>query len=174
MSYALEQRKLEVRQYLETIWKSPQETEQSMVPDSFTNPHQTPSFFTPGQDLDASSLTAQTTQDFLPCHVSVRQLLQASLPDLHFTLLEVLVAEEETVVARWSIQGTDLGGYEGHLPTGRPVTLKGITLMRMEGQSVVEEYSETNLAELQRQLGFVALPTPRITIRRPRSHKSLS
>lgn len=105
------------------------------------------------------------------CPVSVRQIVRGSLPDLRFTLLE-LIAEGDTVVARWSIQGTDQGGYEGHLPTGRSVYLTGITLIRTEGHKIVEEYCETNLASMQRQLGFVALPTPRITIRQPGPKRS--
>lgn len=138
MSFSLEQRKAAVRLYLETVWQQAGDAQES----------------------------ERSAQDLMRCPRQVRKIIRTSLPDLHFTLLE-LMAEGETVVARWSIQGTDSGGYEGHLPTGRPVSLTGITLVRVDGPDVVEEYSETNLASMQRQLGFVALPVPRITIRQP-------
>ncbi len=154
MPLSLEQHKAAIRHYLETAWERAEDTEKSN--DTTPNLSHNPS---------------QTTQGHMLCPAYVRQIVRTSLPDLHFTLLE-LIAEGETVVACWSIQGTDHGGYEGHLPTGRPVYLTGITLIRIEGHKIVEEYCETNLASMQRQLGFVAFPAPRITIRQPGQKRS--
>lgn len=164
MSLPLEQRKAAIRHYLETAWECAEDTEQSNDSSSTLT-----EFSADQKDRISQSKTA--TPDPMLCPVYVRQIIRASLPDLRFTLLE-LIAEGETVVARWGIQGTDHGGYEGHLPTGKPVYLTGITLIRTEGHKIVEECCETNLASMQRQLGFVALPTPRITIRQPRPKRS--
>ncbi len=176
MSLSLEQRKEAIRHYLETAWERAEDTEQSndttpTLAEFSADQKDRASLPNTVATLNPSHNPSQTTQDYILCPVYVRQIIRASLPDLHFTLLE-LIAEGETVVARWSIQGTDHGGYEGHLPTGRPVYLTGITLIRIEGHKIVEECCETNLASMQRQLGFVALPAPRITIRQPGPKRS--
>jgi predicted ester cyclase len=51
---------------------------------------------------------------------------RTAFPDLHFTI-EDMVAEGDEVVVRWSLRGTRLGNYQGHPPTGKPVSVTGIS-----------------------------------------------
>lgn len=100
--------------------------------------------------------------------LQLRQAVRHAFPDLQLTITN-LISEEDTLVARWQIQGTDLGGYEGYLPTGKVVCLTGITIVRLEDLRITEEWNEIDVMGMLNQLGVVSFsPSPRITIRRPR------
>jgi predicted ester cyclase len=119
-----------------------------------------------GEHLSPASVYLGDERLSIPL-AELRAVVRTTFPDIHLTISD-LVVEEEKVVVRWFLQGTDLGGYKGHLPTGRLVRLTGITIMRMEQDSIVEEWNEIDLAGMLRQLGYVYTPQPpRITMRRP-------
>jgi hypothetical protein len=161
-SLSPDQRKALIRYYLETVWNTrnaahiqkSQQSEQAN-PDVST---------TDASPLGIIQCTAPPSPELLQLHRGI----QRAFPDVRITILNV-VTEGEMVVARWRIQGTDLGGYEGHLPTGRAIQLTGITMVRLQDQVIVEEWNEIDVVGLLRQLGIVSLPqSPRITVKRPR------
>ena len=166
-SLSPDQRKALVRDYLETAWNSHKTSEES---DTFQH------FST--QESDQQSYTSCSDAVELPTCVyvgvkrlsiplaQVRKTIRTTFPDIHLTITN-LVVEEEMVVARWMMQGTDLGGFQGHLPTGRAVQLTGMTMVHIEDRVLVEEWNEIDVAGLLEQLGFVYTPQPpRITMRR--------
>ena len=53
-----------------------------------------------------------------------------AFPDLHFTI-EEQIAEGNTVVTRWTAQGTHKGELAGLPPTGKPATVVGIGVDRV-------------------------------------------
>jgi predicted ester cyclase len=55
---------------------------------------------------------------------------RTSFPDLHFTIEEA-IAEEDKIAFRWIARGTHLGLYEGIAPTAKPITVTGITILRI-------------------------------------------
>lgn len=60
--------------------------------------------------------------------------LFTAVPDLQFTVEAIHDVDETTAVGQWRIQGTFSGGpFQGIEPTGRPVDLRGIDVMRFEG-----------------------------------------
>lgn len=67
------------------------------------------------------------------------RILRRAFPDLHFTV-EDLVAEGDTVVARWVMRGTHLGDLPGRAATGRPAQWSGITAFRMTAGRIVERW----------------------------------
>lgn len=158
-SLSLEQRKALVRYYLETVWNA-QEC-----------PNYTP------QDMHSSYADAVNFFATPPCVyfgaerlliplIQVCQVVRKTFPDIRFTIIDI-VGEEEKVVVRWMLQGTDLGGYKEHLPTGRPMCVTGISMFLLEQHTIVEERIEADLAGMLNQLGFVSIPQPpRITMRR--------
>jgi predicted ester cyclase len=170
-SLSADQRKALVRHYLETSWNTPQSDESSHMPE-----HKAA--------LDDSEQETPSSEDTAISHGSLariylgaeslympmeeaRKVMRASFPDLRFTISD-LVVEGEKVAVRWLMQGTDLGGVEQHPPTGRSMRLTGITMMRIEGQRIVEEWNEVDIAGMLRQLGFVFVQQPpKITMRRP-------
>ena len=163
-----DQRKALVRHYLEAAWNTRAADERSDAARHIANlddSQQNIPLYTDAQ-LSPASVYLGDERLSMPL-AQLRTVVRTTFPDIHLTISD-LVVEGEKVVVRWFLQGTDLGGYEGHPPTGRPIRLTGITIMRMEQDTIMEEWNEVDIAGLLRQLGFVYTPRPpRITMRRP-------
>jgi hypothetical protein len=69
-----------------------------------------------------------------------------------------MLAEGDRVVTRWTARGTHRGELMGIPPTGKPVTMTGITINRLEGGKVVEDWTVFDQLGLLQQLG--AIPAP--------------
>jgi steroid delta-isomerase-like uncharacterized protein len=82
-------------------------------------------------------------------------------PDMRVTVDDV-IGEGDRVAYRWTAQGTHTGEMMGIAPTGRSVTLTGITIDRYDDTGLIVEHWESydQLGMLQ-QLGVI--PTPRET-----------
>jgi len=73
--------------------------------------------------------------------------------------IDDLVAEEDRVALRWTWQGTHSGGdYLGIPPTGKRVTMSGMTFFRMKDGKIVEEWGVSDELGKLRLLG--AAPSP--------------
>lgn len=68
-----------------------------------------------------------------------------------------MVAEGDKVAVRWSGRGAHKGQYMGIEPTGKDVTMTGISVLRIAGGKIKEMWTETNVLDVMQQLG--ALPT---------------
>jgi steroid delta-isomerase-like uncharacterized protein len=77
-----------------------------------------------------------------------------AFPDWHGTVDDI-IAEGDTVVNRWTGHGTHLVELMGIPATGKPVTLTGITIFRIAGDKIVEEWTEMNQMSLMQQLGVI-------------------
>jgi steroid delta-isomerase-like uncharacterized protein len=78
-----------------------------------------------------------------------------AFPDLNVTI-EDEAAEGEKVVNRYTIRGTHQGEVEEFgPPTERHMELKGITISRIEGGKIVEEWQAYDNLSAMRQLGLV-------------------
>ena len=64
-----------------------------------------------------------------------------AFPDLRLSVQQ-MVAEGDKVAVLWTFQGTHTGsGYEGLLPTGTKVEIRGITIWRIVNGRIIEEWS---------------------------------
>jgi steroid delta-isomerase-like uncharacterized protein len=82
-------------------------------------------------------------------------MYKTAFPDLRATI-EDEIAEGDRVVARWTIRGTHQGEIEEFgPPTGRQMELKGITISRIEGGKIVEEWEAYDNLSVMQQLGLV-------------------
>ena len=81
----------------------------------------------------------------------------AAFPDLHFTV-EDIIAEGDKVVARLTAQGTQQGALMGIPPTGKPVAITGIDILRIAGGKIVEIWANFDLLGMLQQLGVVPAP----------------
>jgi steroid delta-isomerase-like uncharacterized protein len=79
----------------------------------------------------------------------------AAVPDMHATV-EELVAEGDKVAVRWTVQGTHQGELLGIPATGRHAVFRGISIYRLAGGKIVEQWEQWDRLDLLRQLG--ALP----------------
>lgn len=71
---------------------------------------------------------------------------------------ETIVAEEDTVVVRYSVSGTHEGEYLGIQPTGREVEWTGIAMYRIDDGEIAEIWIESDQLGLLEQLGLVEPP----------------
>ena len=67
--------------------------------------------------------------------------------------IEDIVAEGDKVVVRWTWSGTHVAEFWGAPPTGKRITMRGITILRIVGGKIVEEWEEMDLLGAERQLG---------------------
>ncbi len=76
-------------------------------------------------------------------------------PDINCSV-EDAIAEGEQVVTRWTIRGTHQGETEEFgPPTEKQIELKGITIHRIEGGKIVEEWEAYDNLSAMQQLGLV-------------------
>ncbi len=82
-------------------------------------------------------------------------LNRTAFPDLQLTI-EDIIAEGQTVMARWSCRGTHKGDLSGIAPTGKQVTISGVSVARFTNGKMVEGWVNWDALGLMRQLGVVA------------------
>ncbi len=82
-------------------------------------------------------------------------LYRTAFPDLQLTI-EDIIAEGQTVMARWSCRGTHKGDLSGIAPTGKQVTISGVSVARFTNGKMVEGWVNWDALGLMRQLGVVA------------------
>ncbi len=87
----------------------------------------------------------------------VTALFRQAFPDGRMTI-EDMVADEETVVTRKTFRGTHQGEFLGLPPTGKPVTIGLIDILRIVGGRVTDHWLEADMLGLLQQLG--AIPGP--------------
>ena len=81
-------------------------------------------------------------------------LYRTAFPDLKLTI-EDIIAEGETVMARWSCRGTHKGDLSGIAPTGKQFTISGVTIARLTNGKLAEGYVNWDALGLMQQLGVV-------------------
>jgi steroid delta-isomerase-like uncharacterized protein len=79
-------------------------------------------------------------------------MYHAVFSDLQVTA-EDMIANEDKVVVRLSVNGTNTGEFMGLPPTGKQVTMSGIEMFRLADGKVVERWAEFDMMSLMQQLG---------------------
>ena len=80
-----------------------------------------------------------------------------AFPDARITVDEQFAAGDR-VASRWTGRGTHQGEIEGISPTGKEVTVTGLTFSRFEGGKVIEEWITWDTLGMLVQLGAVPAP----------------
>jgi steroid delta-isomerase-like uncharacterized protein len=75
-----------------------------------------------------------------------------AFPDYH-TEIEDEFADGDRVVIRWSSRGTHRGEFQGIAPTGKQITVTGITISRFADGKIAESWVGFDTQDLLRQLG---------------------
>lgn len=69
--------------------------------------------------------------------------------------VETVVADDTQVTAVFTISGTHTGPFEGHEPTGKTFSVRGIQVGRFDDDGLlIERWGATDQATLQQQLGL--------------------
>ena len=77
-----------------------------------------------------------------------------AFPDLHFEI-EEMVAEGDTVVSRWTLTGTHTGSFLGMAPTGRAISVGGMSLDHLQDGLLVSGFDGWDNLGLRQQLGAI-------------------
>jgi steroid delta-isomerase-like uncharacterized protein len=84
-------------------------------------------------------------------------MLTSGVSDLKITL-EDIVAEGDKVVVRWKGISKHTGDFMGIPATGKQLSMTGISIARIEGSKIAEEWGEMDMMGLMQQIG--AFPPP--------------
>jgi len=74
-------------------------------------------------------------------------------PDIHH-MIEDMVAEDDKVVYRTTIQGTHTGEFLGIPPTGKCAKINDFTLLQISKGKIMKWWYECNLLALMQQIGL--------------------
>ncbi len=83
---------------------------------------------------------------------------KAAFPDLRMTVTRLLV-DGDFVTVVWTADGTNTGAGNGLPATGKTLRCRGITIWRISGGRIREEWSEFDQLRLMQQLGLLP-PAP--------------
>jgi steroid delta-isomerase-like uncharacterized protein len=84
-------------------------------------------------------------------------MMRSAFPDFHYTVKDE-IAEGDKVVHRWTVRGTHEGQFQGISPTGKQVTITGISIYRIANGKIVEGWTNADMLGLMQQLGAVQEP----------------
>ena len=79
---------------------------------------------------------------------------RAAFEHLNVTV-EDMVAEGDRVAARFTARGVHRGVFMGLPATGKPITMTGMEIFRIENGKIAELWGEANLLGLMQQLGII-------------------
>jgi predicted ester cyclase len=80
-----------------------------------------------------------------------------AFPDVHITVDDLIVTPDRGA-ARWTLTGTDSGGFHGRPPTGRTITGWGSEYFRFRGGRVLTNWIGADWLGVLIQLGVLADP----------------
>jgi steroid delta-isomerase-like uncharacterized protein len=86
-------------------------------------------------------------------------MYRAAFPDLRLTVEDQL-AEGDLVATRWSSRGTQKGELMGIDPTGKQVTVSGVTISRLVDGKLVEEFHNWDTFGMMKQLDAIPVLAP--------------
>jgi steroid delta-isomerase-like uncharacterized protein len=75
-----------------------------------------------------------------------------AFPDLRFAI-EDIVSEEDKLVVCWTISGTHKGEFMGIAPTGKKISVEGITINHIGHGKILDSHVSWDALGLLRQLG---------------------
>jgi steroid delta-isomerase-like uncharacterized protein len=78
----------------------------------------------------------------------------SAFPDINFAV-EKQVAEGDMVVTRWIARGTHRGEFMGFPPSGRRIAVSGMSMDRISGGRIVENWNNWEALEMMRQIGAI-------------------
>ncbi|MCA2229406.1 ester cyclase [Nonomuraea aurantiaca] len=96
----------------------------------------------------------RTAVPALQAQKRIWEILLRAYPDIHVTV-EDLIAEEDKIVVRQTVTGTNSGEYRGMPPTGKAVTYNEIFIVRFADGQIIDIWGVVDLYSQLRQLGLI-------------------
>ncbi len=106
--------------------------------------------------LSDETLTPEEARGFdgFRRHVEV---FHEAFPDGRVTI-DDMIAEGDTVAARFTVEGTHDGRFAGIEPSGNKISGSNMVFYRIEDGKIVERWLETDKLEMLEQLGAIEPP----------------
>jgi len=82
-----------------------------------------------------------------------------AFPDLRFSIEDV-ISEGDKVVVSWTISGTHKGEFMGVAPTGKKVSVDGVTINHLGNGKIMDSYVNWDALGLLRQIGATIDTSP--------------
>ncbi len=82
------------------------------------------------------------------------RMMKAGFPDARITI-DDLIAAGDRVVIRSTFHGTQKGEFMGIAPSGKPVSMSGIDIMRVVNGKLVEHWGNEDDLGMMQQLGAI-------------------
>jgi steroid delta-isomerase-like uncharacterized protein len=77
---------------------------------------------------------------------------RSAFPDLHMNV-DVMIAEGDLVMARWTTEGTNTGTWGSVPATGKYIRFSGVNIFRIADRKVVEIWNHRDDLGVMQQLG---------------------
>jgi steroid delta-isomerase-like uncharacterized protein len=90
-------------------------------------------------------------------HVQMARMFYAAFPDLQHSI-EDQIAEGDKVVTRITIRGTHQQELMGIPATGRQITVTAISVDRIAGGKIAEEWVNSDVLGMLQQIGAISAP----------------
>jgi steroid delta-isomerase-like uncharacterized protein len=90
-------------------------------------------------------------------HLQGIYMFNAAFSERHFTIDE-MIAEGDTVATRTTLRGIHTGAFQGHPPTGKPMSATGLTLERIQDGRIVERWFSFDTMRVLQELGLTTPP----------------
>ncbi len=84
---------------------------------------------------------------------------RGAFPDIHYAI-DDQIAQGDRVVTRWTARATNTGPLMGMPPSGKKVTVTGVTIERIAGGKIAETWANFDLLGLLQQIGAVPTQQP--------------
>jgi steroid delta-isomerase-like uncharacterized protein len=88
---------------------------------------------------------------------AVVSMFRSGMPDLR-VIVEDMIAEDDKVAVRYTLEGTHEGELFGLPPTGRRLSIKSITVERVSEGKIREHWRITDSLDMMQQLGVIPVP----------------
>jgi steroid delta-isomerase-like uncharacterized protein len=99
-----------------------------------------------------------TEERGIPAYAALTDRLRIAFHEMHFTLLD-LIASDDRVVVRWTMDATHAGPLAGIPATGKRVQQHGTVIYRLENGRIEEVWAQMDRMGMLQQLGVDPLAT---------------
>ena len=90
-----------------------------------------------------------------PGYMAVFTELRQAFPDMHVEVEHVVELGDDVAFA-YTLTGTHDGDFMGHLPTGKPVKVRGLQISTFKDGQLVERWGMSDQLGILQQIGVVA------------------
>jgi steroid delta-isomerase-like uncharacterized protein len=105
-------------------------------------------------------LHTATEERGIVAYAALTDRLRVAFPDMQFTICD-LIAKDDRVAVRWTMEATHAGPLAGIPATGKSVQQRANVIYRFADGKLAEEWALVDQAGMLRQLGFDPLAAAR-------------